>query len=105
LVTGWVPKPAPDLDRASLMAVKHSIARQFEILAARLTDGYMASGRPGAADYAVYPLLALLRRLDVRRTGEALTRLLPSKITAWAERIEALPYLDRTLPPHWRASP
>jgi glutathione S-transferase len=105
LVTSWVATTEPDLDRSSLDAAKHSIAQQFEILASRLTDGFMASGQPGAADYAVYPLLALLRRLNARRPGEALTRLVPSAITAWAGRIEALPFLSRTLPPHWRTSP
>ena len=25
------------------------------------------------------------------------------KIAAWIKRIEALPYYDKTYPPHWRA--
>jgi len=105
LVTGWVAKPEPDLDRAVLDTTQQTIARQFEILASRLSGGFMASDRPGAADYAVYPLFALLRRLDARRPGEALTRLVPSGVTAWAASVEALPFLERTLPPHWRTSP
>jgi glutathione S-transferase len=104
LVTGWVAKSEPDIGRAALDATKQTIAGQFELLASRLSNGFMASDRQGAADYAVYPLLALLRRLDARRPGEALSSLVPSSIDAWAQRIEALPFHSRTLPPHWRTS-
>ena len=31
-----------------------------------------------------------------------LQKLLPPKIEAWAKRIEALPYFDKTFPPHWK---
>lgn len=105
LVTGWVARPTPDLDRATFLKTKQTIARLLEILSSRLLDGYMASGRPGAADYAVYPLMALLRRLEIRRPGETLTELIPPVMGLWMARIEALPFLDRTYPPHWRTLP
>ena len=104
LVTGWAAKPEPDIDRTAIDLTKQTIASQLDLLASRLSAGFMASDVPGAADYAVYPLLALLRRLDARRPGEVLSSLVPSSIDAWAQRIEALPFHSRTLPPHWRTS-
>jgi hypothetical protein len=29
--------------------------------------------------------------------------LLPPSLMTWKQRLEALPYFDKTIPPHWRA--
>ena len=102
LVTRWAGRPGPDLDRATLDDSKRAIAEQLEILAPSVADGFVAADRPGAADYALYPLVALLNRLDARRPGETLTALIPPELRAWSSRIEALAYFARTCPPHWK---
>lgn len=50
LVIGGVAGPQPDLDHTTLAETKRAIARQFEILALRLSNRFMASEHPGAAD-------------------------------------------------------
>lgn len=102
LVTRWVGRPDADLDRATLDGTKRSLAEQMEIVAPSVASGFVASDRPGAADYALYPLVALLTRLDTRRPGETLTSLVPPELHAWAGRIESLAYFARTYPPHWK---
>ena len=105
LVSRWVSRPEPELGRPELEQVKQAIARFLEAFANVTPDAFVASDRPGAADYAMYPFVALLRRLDSRRPGEALTALIPAPLLRWARRVEALPYFERTYPPHWRSSP
>jgi glutathione S-transferase len=102
LVTRWVGRPESPMDRETLAAVKHTIADQLQLFAPAVSGGYIANDRPGAADYAIYPLVALLKRLDRRQPGESLTTLIPVELHAWSHRIEALEYFARTYPPHWK---
>jgi glutathione S-transferase len=72
---------------------------------ARLEDelhgAFLGGEQPNAADYTVYPMVALLGRLEMRH--EPMFELGP-KTQAWKKRIEALPYYARTYPPHWKQS-
>jgi glutathione S-transferase len=102
LVTQWAGKAREAVDQAALESCKRAIAEQLAIMAPRFKKGFAASDRPGAADYALYPLAALLKRLDNRQPGEQLTALIPPALIDWAIRVEALPYFANTYPPHWR---
>lgn len=58
----------------------------------------------GLADYAAYPYVRLAQRADERAPGLGIARAdMPAKVRGWMERIEALPYYARTIPPHWQA--
>ncbi len=42
-------------------------------------------------------------RVEERAPGQGMKRAdLPANIAAWTKRIEALPYFDKTIPPHWK---
>lgn len=57
----------------------------------------------GLADYAAYPYVRMAQRADERAPGLGVARAaMPAKIQAWLQRIEALPYYARTIPPHWK---
>jgi glutathione S-transferase len=62
-----------------------------------------------AADFATYPMVKSIARAAGKPAGAELEgglRLLPERYpqtAAWMARIEALPYYERTFPPHWRA--
>ena len=63
------------------------------------------AGAAGAADFTLYPLIALsLRMQDRKRPALGLREALGPKLTAWLARVESLPYFARTYPPHWRAA-
>ncbi len=59
-------------------------------------------GAAGAADFSVYPFLALALRAQKRRESLALDSAFGPELTGWMRRVEALPYFERTIPPHWR---
>jgi glutathione S-transferase len=59
-------------------------------------------GAAGAADFTVYPYFALAQRAQKRRPSLALDSAFGTQLIAWMRRVEALPYFERTIPPHWR---
>jgi glutathione S-transferase len=58
-----------------------------------------------AADFTIYPMLALCLRMEKKKPDLGLSGSMPPKIAAWMKRIQALPYHDKTYPPHWKAKP
>jgi len=67
-----------------------------------LSGDYFA-GDLSLADFTLYPRLRLIRRIDERQPGEDWGRHIPPRIAAWMGRIEALPYFEKTIPPHWKS--
>ncbi|MDI3281938.1 glutathione S-transferase family protein [Polyangium sp. 15x6] len=68
---------------------------------ARLTGDWLA-GELSLADFAAYPHIRAIRRVDDRLPAHGLGDRWPARINAWMKRIEALPYYEKTIPPHWK---
>ncbi len=65
--------------------------------------GDFFAGGVGLVDYAAFPWIRLLYRIEERAPGFGYKReALPPKLAAWLARIEALPFYNKTYPPHWR---
>ena len=60
-------------------------------------------GPLSAADFSLYPALMLALRIERREPSLGVSAMLGPKLQAWMKRIEALPYYERTYPPHWKA--
>jgi glutathione S-transferase len=56
----------------------------------------------GAADFTLYPLIALALRLERWKPDLGIAAGLGPKLSAWMRRMEALPYFLQTYPPHWK---
>ena len=82
---------------------KIAMAAQLAIADSWLEQDYLAGPTLSATDFTLYPYVAFLGRIDSRKPEYQLLSLVPTKLTAWMKRIEALPYFDKTYPPHWRA--
>ena len=66
--------------------------------------GDFLAGALSAADFTLYPTIMLCLRIEKRQPELDLSAALGEKLVAWMKRIEALPYYERTYPPHWRAA-
>ena len=89
-------------DPKKIADAKGKVREELKHWEANLTGDYYA-GALGLADYAAYPWARMLVRAEERGAGLGFKREeLPPKLAAWLKRIEALPYYDKTLPPHWR---
>ena len=66
--------------------------------------GEFLVGELGAADFTLYPLLALPLRMEARTKPDLdIAANIGPRLTAWMRRIEALPFFGATYPPHWQA--
>ncbi|MFO1283892.1 MAG: glutathione S-transferase family protein [Burkholderiales bacterium] len=90
-------------DPEKLARARERVQDEFGLLAGYLTGDYLA-GPLSAADFALYPIVAFIDRCHQRDASFDADSLFPPALAAWKRRIEALPYLDRTWPPHWRAA-
>ena len=67
-----------------------------------LKGDYFA-GSLSLADFTIYPYMRIGVRVEERAPGLGLKRdELPANLATWMKRIEALPYFERTIPPHWK---
>ncbi len=65
------------------------------------TGDYLA-GELSAVDLTVFPFMALLLRLAGRRADFARDDIIGPRIAAWIDRMQTLPIVQRTWPPHWK---
>jgi glutathione S-transferase len=70
----------------------------------RAMRGDYLAGPLSAADYALYTLLAFVWRSQIKLPDLDADSMLTPPLARWKARIEALPYFDKTIPPHWRKS-
>lgn len=97
-----VYRKSDDAEPKDLAAAFEPIARELTRCDHALGAGDWLAGTLSVADYAIYPHLRMLRRLDERLPRHKASKLIGPKLERFMERIEALPYHDKTLPPHWR---
>ena len=70
-------------------------------------EGYLRGdwfgGELSAADFTIYPIIALCMRMEKKKADLNVSGAIGPNIAAWIKRFEALPYFDKTSPPHWKA--
>jgi glutathione S-transferase len=66
-----------------------------------ITGDYV-TGPLSAVDLTLYPFLVLALRIASRQPGFAVNSLLGPQLSAWLDRMHALPIIQRTWPPHWK---
>ena len=87
---------------ADVAAAHQRILEELSLLEAQFAGPYLA-GPISIADFAVFPHMRLLKRVEERQPGSGIAEdRIPPKLAAWMQRIEALPYYEKTTPPHWK---
>jgi glutathione S-transferase len=81
---------------------KSALVREFALVERSFRGPFAAGSEPSGADFALYPLTAILKRLDARQRDHAIVDVIPDAIRQWMSHVEALPFFARTTPPHWR---
>jgi glutathione S-transferase len=89
-------------DEAVVAQAKQAIAEELALLERSFAGDFILGASVSAADFALYPQLAFLGRIDAKRPGHDARALAPARIREWMARVEALPYFDKTYPPHWK---
>ena len=91
---------APDLERVE--KAKGRLKEELEYFAKELKGKFFAGDEISAVDLVVYPWYGYVKRITFRKPETKLTEIVPPALKAWAERIESLPFFDKTFPAHWR---
>jgi glutathione S-transferase len=89
-------------NRQAIADARTALAVELERVETRLSGEWL-QGPLSAADFTLYPFLAMYPRFERREPEIGLSRLIGPKLRAWMGRIEGLPYFQTTYPPHWRA--
>jgi glutathione S-transferase len=94
-------KKPDEQDAAALDTGRTAVAEELELYTRSVRGPYLA-GPLSAADFALYPYVAFLFRVQLKRIPALRAEtLLTPELMAWRARIEALPFFSRTYPPHW----
>ena len=67
-----------------------------------MRGGLYLNGERSAADLTVYPFLALFLRLAARRANFVKDEVIGPRLSVWIDRMQRLPIVERTRPPHWK---
>mgnify|MGYP001604135663 CR=1 FL=1 len=77
------------------------LRRELAYFEGALHGDYFA-GSLSVADFTLYPMLALVKRLHDKQPRHGAGPLIGPRLAAFMRRIEQLPYFVKTTPPHWR---
>jgi glutathione S-transferase len=94
-------RPDGDGDPAMIAVAINELSRELAYFEDALQGDYFV-GNISAADFTIYPLLALVKRLHERRPQLGADALIWPKLKGFMQRIEQLPYFTKTTPPHWK---
>ena len=95
----------PEEREADKIAEGRKAVVEESALFTRAMRGDFLAGPLSAADFALYPLVAALWRAEMKLPDLDAAGMVTPQLLAWKARIEALPYFDKTYPPHWRQPP
>jgi glutathione S-transferase len=84
-----------------LAAGRSAVIEEYALFTKSMRGDFLA-GPLSAADFAFYPLVAFVKRCELKLPDLATDSWLTPELAAWKARIEALPFFDKTIPPHWK---
>ena len=88
-------------DMKEIAAAKGELGLELERVERAMSDGWLVDA-PSIADFAVYPMIAGVRRFGDKQPQHSMSAQFGPRTRAWMTRVEALPYFDTCYPPHWR---
>jgi glutathione S-transferase len=88
-------------DLQEIAAGRKTFLEELDMFEGYLRGDWFA-GELSAADFTLYPLIALCLRMEKKKPDLEVGSAIGPKIAAWMKRFEGLPYYDKTYPPHWK---
>jgi len=95
-------KQPGEREPAKIAEGREAVAAEAGLFTRGMRGDFLA-GPLSAADFALYPLVAYLYRAQkVRLPDLDVDAMLTPELRAWKARVEALPFFEATIPPHWQ---
>ena len=89
-------------DNAIIAEAKGQLSSDLMLLSWSMQGDFAGVDGPGLADFTLYPFVALLKRIDAKMPGHDASAAIPPALLEWSKRVEALPWFEQTIPPHWQ---
>ena len=102
LTTQAFSKKPEERDPQTIAAARKALMDEFALYTQYLKGDFLV-GPLSAADFALYPLVAFVKRSEMKLPDLDADGMLTPALRAWKARIEALPFFEKTIPPHWKA--
>jgi glutathione S-transferase len=95
-------KPQDQWEQARIDAARESLVQELATWERLVAGPWLAGDTVSAADFTLYPLIALTLRMQKRKPDLDVRAAVGPVLGAWMQRVEALPILRKTWPPHWK---
>lgn len=102
LVEAVIFTPPPQRDPARVAACWEALRREVALWEELMRGPFLAGAALCAADHALFPELALARRIAERTPDLIATPLAGPRVAGWMARMDALDEVRKTWPPHWK---
>ncbi len=89
-----------DSDPVALSTALNGLSQHLDYFENVLHSQFFA-GTISAADFTIYPLLAVLKRIGQRKPQLGVGDLIGAKLAGFMAQFEQQPYFAKTVPPHW----
>jgi glutathione S-transferase len=97
-------KKPEERDAQKVAEGRQAVVDELVMFTKAMRGDYLA-GSLSAADFALYPLVAFLYRAQkIKLPDLDAAGMLTPELRTWKARIEALPFFEKTVPPHWKAA-
>jgi glutathione S-transferase len=94
-------KKPEERDPAIIAKGRSAVVDEIAMFTKSMRGDFLA-GSLSAADFALYPFVAFMPRAELKMPDLDANGMLTPGLRAWKARIEALPFFERTVPPHWK---
>jgi glutathione S-transferase len=94
--------PAEKWDDDAIARAREKTGTELQVWESLMRGEFLAGSAVTAADFALYPLIALTLRAQKRKPELDVSGVIGPRVGAWMRRVEALPYFQKTWPPHWK---
>jgi glutathione S-transferase len=102
ITTEYFGKDGAAPDEEKIARARARLAEELATFSRELRGKFLAGDAPSAADLVLYPWIGYVKRITARKPESKLVEVIPASLAEWAKRVEALPFFDKTFPPHWK---
>jgi glutathione S-transferase len=94
--------PQDQWDLRAIDEARALLGQELALWEQLMRGDFLAGAAVSAADFTLYPLLALTLRMQKKKPDLDVPALIGPRVSTWCKRIEALPCFAPTWPPHWK---
>ena len=101
LTTQAFSKKPEERDPKEVTKGRQAVVEEIALFTKAMRGEFLA-GPLSAADFALYPMVAFLKRCELKLPDLDADGMLTPEFRAWKGRIEGMSFFEKTVPPHWK---